>query len=103
MSAIHFCSPTSFSFRSMRYCKWCGERRRHLMTDELWYGMKIVCLGCGSTWTTEWGHHRLSQNKRHDARDKARLRWKEAGTRAQHTEWLEYEFSLMREDQDADD
>ena len=100
---LWLCSGSSFSYRTIRYCKFCGQKRRQLVTDTLWYGITVVCLGCGSVWDSDQGHRRISQKRRHQARDKARNHWKHAGSKAQHREWLLAEMGLISADQDIEE
>lgn len=53
MSGVVLCRPDTLWVRTVRCCPVCGQRRRLVGFDQLWYGITWTCLGCGDMWCGE--------------------------------------------------
>jgi hypothetical protein len=84
MNPFHICTAPNFTYRLYRYCRWCDNRKRHVLIDHVWWGAELVCCGCGVITDTEQGERsrpKVGANRRpliqlwHDALPKSEY-WK---------------------------
>lgn len=92
------CSPSTFTWRTVRRCNACRTRRRHIVQDAYWYGRVTTCLACGLRRDyDEWRPRRVGKRTRIKQRDMARRLWADgSGTRAEYLAWLREQSDAYR-------
>lgn len=81
------CSPSTVTFRAVRVCPSCGERRRQVGLIAVWYDPLWTCLGCGDEYSVEGIHPRpFARGWREEAKARARSLWNEAPPRPEAVE-----------------
>ena len=56
--SVHLCRGPGLSYRTVRYCRWCDSRTRHVVRDDVWWGATLVCTGCGVEIDSTYGERR---------------------------------------------
>ncbi len=89
MSLI-ICRPSTFYWRSIRYCPTEGRKRRFVMAEAVWYGTAAMCCGCGDKWDLKFGRFQrpFGRQWRRKAIKKHRELWKQARTKREAWDWI---------------
>jgi hypothetical protein len=79
------CRPSTVTYRAVRVCPACGERRRQVGDFAVWYGTTWTCLGCGDSYDYDEGIYPrpFARGWREKAKARARRRWAEAMPRSE--------------------
>lgn len=88
---VMICPANDYRIRQIRRCPVCARRRRHVLYDGAWYGMRLTCCGCGDSWSEEGRMERPFQRGwRTEAIARARSDWDAAGAfdREAWNKWL---------------
>jgi hypothetical protein len=81
---VFVCRPSTVTYRAVRKCPACGERRRQVGSFAVWYDTTWTCLGCGDSYDVEGIYPRpFARGWREKAKQKARQRWAAALPRAE--------------------
>lgn len=85
------CRGNGYARRAITYCPTCKQRRRFAVSDELWYGRRQTCCGCGDTWTDGQRNPRpFCRGWRVTAIARARQEYADAGPldKSAYRQWL---------------
>lgn len=88
---LYVCRPATFYRRRVAYCPTCRRRRRFVWAEQVWYGVRLTCCGCGDSWNDGQREPRpFRRGWRKGAVRLARERWAQIPPydREEHRAWL---------------